>query len=92
MSEKKIAPIHISGTATAVSSEVLPANPRLKYLLIQNRSTTQPLYVMYGAAATVTEGILIPAGGSYESNAEIISSVNFICDLTFTADYVVMYG
>jgi hypothetical protein len=92
MSEKKIAPIHISGTATDVSAEVLPANPRLRYLLIQNRSTTQPLYIMYGAPATVTEGILIEAGGSYESDAEIISSVNVICDSTFSAAYVVMYG
>ena len=60
---------HQSHTVTTTSSQLRPANPRRRYLLIQNNdaSTSADIYVeMDGADATSTTGVKIPPGGSYE--------------------------
>lgn len=59
----------LTNTAKAIattSQQLLAANPNRRYLLIQNKDTAGKVYVnLGGAAATVTNGLLIGPGGSY---------------------------
>ena len=53
--------------AGAASAEALAANALRRYLLIQNRDAANAAYVsLDGAAATVADGVEIPALGSLE--------------------------
>jgi hypothetical protein len=53
-------------TATTTSQQVVGANMRRKYLLVQNKGS-QDVYLKFETAPTGTQGILIPRGGNYES-------------------------
>jgi len=52
-------------TTDGSSQRLLPANPFRTYLLIQNKSGDF-MYVNFGQAATIYNGIRIAAGGNYE--------------------------
>lgn len=58
---------HLDHTVTNTSAQLRAANTARRYLLIQNNDATGTISVrLDGATATMTNGILIPAGGSYE--------------------------
>lgn len=55
-------------TVTNASAQLLEANARRRYLLIQNNDPSGDIFVtLDGTAATTAKGIKIVAGGSYES-------------------------
>ena len=58
--------VNVSSTVTTASGQLLAANANRQYLLIQNKDTNGAIYVAFGAAATVANGVLIPAGGNFE--------------------------
>lgn len=53
-------------TATTTVQQVVPANPRRKYLLIQNKGN-KTIYLKFEVSPSGTQGIEIPPGGNYES-------------------------
>lgn len=54
-------------TVTSASAQLLAAKATRRYLLIQNNDSSGDVFVrLDGAAATLTNGIKIPAGASYE--------------------------
>lgn len=54
-----------TASVTTSSGQVLVANPARKYLLIQNNGSAS-IYIKFDTTIAGTEGIVIPAGGSYE--------------------------
>lgn len=80
-------------TVTNTSAQLVAANASRSYLLIQNKDATGNIYVTFGAAATVANGLLIPPGGSYELNCNILTAqVNAIGDIASNANVVVVTG
>lgn len=58
---------HATHTVTTTSGQLKAANTARRYLLIQNNDDSGDIYVrLDGAAATTTNAVKIPAGGSYE--------------------------
>lgn len=54
-------------TVTSASTVLVAANAARRYLLIQNRHATADVYLnLKGVAATVADGVHIPAGASLE--------------------------
>lgn len=80
---------NISDTVGTTTVEALAKNNKRTYLMVQNKSASNNLYLVFGADATVADGILIPPGVAYEPPYEVISSVNLIADGAGT-DYVVV--
>lgn len=63
-------------TAELASNEILPANPRRAYLIIQNRSAAS-VYVNFGQSASAAY-LEIIAGGSYEPLVAPVNSVHVV--------------
>lgn len=57
---------HSDVTIGATSAQVVAANAGRKYLLVQNDHATQTLWLKFGAAAVVNEGIRVGAGEARE--------------------------
>lgn len=53
-------------TATTTAQQLVAANMRRKYLLVQNKGS-RTIYLKFETAPTGTQGIEIPPGGNYES-------------------------
>ena len=51
---------------TNASAQLLAANAARQYLLIQNKDGAGNLYIAFGKAATVANGVRIIPGGAYE--------------------------
>ena len=80
-------------TVTNSSSSLVAANPTRKFLAIQNKDASGKVYINFCAAATVANGILIPAGGYFEVNSNMLTAQIFaIGDLTSNANVVVVEG
>jgi len=78
---------------TNANTQLLAANPSRSYLLIQNKDTIGNIYINFGAAATVANGVLIGAGGSYELDCNILTSaINAIGDIANNTNIVVVEG
>lgn len=58
---------HTAPAVTTSSNTVLAANANRQYVLLVNDSDTT-IYVKFGSAAVVNEGIRIAAGGSFEAS------------------------
>ena len=56
---------NVNATVTNASAQLLAANANRQYLLIQNNGAGD-IYVNFGAAATLANGIKIAAGGAFE--------------------------
>lgn len=56
-------------TVTNASTTIDAANANRQYLLIQNKDATGIVYLNFGGAATVANGVQINPGGSWESGA-----------------------
>lgn len=80
-------------TVTSASGSLVAANPVRKFLAIQNKDTSGKVYINFGAAATVANGLLIPAGGYFELNANMLTAEIFaIGDIANNANVVVVEG
>ena len=79
---------------TQSSTLMVNLNPRRRYILIQNKSPTEPIYITFGDDdATVELGIILPPNASYESTLELRSAVRGItesndADIVIVSDYV----
>lgn len=80
---------NISDTVGTTSVEALTLNNKRTYLMVQNKSAVNNLYLVFGETATVALGILIPPGVAYEPPYEVISAVHLIADNAAT-DYVIV--
>lgn len=75
------------GTVSTTSVKILDYFTNRSYLLVQNKSETAKLYLSFGKAATVDNGIMIAPGTAYEPPFEVMSEVHIISDEADT-DYV----
>lgn len=80
-------------TVTSASTMIDAANATRKFLLIQNKSTSGTIYLNFGAAATVANGLKIGPGGSFES-AQVcpVNAVYAIGDIGSNPDVVIVEG
>ena len=68
---------HTSVSVTATSSIILPGAATRTWFMLQNTGTI-PVYVALGAAASLANGFLLAAGGSFIGTADL----NWIGDVT----------
>lgn len=80
----------VAVTATSSSAQVLAANGLRVYLIIVNTGSVTA-YVKFGSVQSGTEGIPIPAGGSYEPIQAPANSV-FADTASSTAALVIIEG
>ena len=66
-------------TSTETSAEALTSKPSRVYLIIQNKSLANSIFVNFGNKAD-TNHLEIPAGGSYEPLVAPTGSINIISD------------
>jgi hypothetical protein len=64
-------------TVTNASASLLAQNLARKYLLIQNKDASGDIYINFGAAATVANGLKIAPNGAYELNANMLTAEIF---------------
>lgn len=74
-----------SGTITSagVSQQIVPASPDRNFLLVQNLSTTDSMYVGIGYSPTDTTGICISANGGgvvFEDGAVPVEAIHIFCN------------
>lgn len=67
-------PTHAAVTIGATSTEVRPANENRRYLLLVNDSDAV-LYIKFGAAAVMNQGIRINANGGSLELSEIMGNM-----------------
>lgn len=81
-------------TVTSSSTTIDAANPARRYLLIQNNDATGDIYVrLDGVAATLTTGVKIPAGGSYEVTGYVpTGAITAIGSIASNANVVIVEG
>lgn len=78
---------------TNVSAQLVAVNASRSYLLIQNKDAVGNIYINFGAAATVANGIKIPSNGSFELNCNVLTAViNAIGDIASNNNVVVVTG
>ena len=78
-------------TVTTASSLILAASATRKYLLIQNKDASGNIYINFGAAATVVNGLQIGPLGSYElANNMLTAAINAIGDIASNANIVIV--
>lgn len=84
---------NVAATVTNASASLIAANAARQYLLIQNKDLTGNIYINFGSAATVANGIKIAAGSSYEMNSTQSSGAVFaIGDIASNANIVTVQG
>jgi hypothetical protein len=82
-----------AATVTSASASLLAANASRQYLLIQNRDPAGTIYVNFGAAATVANGIKIAPGGAYESGGIVSTQQLFaIGDIASNTNILTVQG
>lgn len=80
-------------TVTNASTSLVAANANRKYLAIQNKDASGKIYINFGAAATVANGILIKPDSFFELNANMLTAEIFaIGDIASNANIVVVEG
>jgi hypothetical protein len=78
---------------TNASTQLVAVNASRNYLLIQNKDAVGNIYINFGAAATVANGIKIPPSGSFELNCNVLTAViNAIGDIANNTNIVVVTG
>lgn len=84
---------NVQATVTNASAQLVAADAARKYLLIQNNDTTADIYINFGAAATLSNGLKIKAGQSYELNCNILTAaVNAIGSVASNTNIVIVTG
>ena len=93
-----IEPVRVVGTnaqktVSNVSGSLVAFNALRKYLLIQNKDATGDIYINFGGVATMSNGLKISAGGSYELNCNILTAEIFaIGNIASNNNVVVVEG
>jgi len=85
-----------SGTivSAGVSQEIIAASPDRNFLLVQNLSTTDPMYVGIGYSPSDTTGISISANGGgivFEDGAVPVEAIHIFCN-TAGEPFVALQG
>ncbi len=94
--ELKNAPINRSFmnaqvTVTNASAQILAANANRQYLLIQNNDPVGNIFISFGAAATLLNGVKIPPGQAYELNNVCDDQAIFVIgDIASNANCVIV--
>lgn len=82
-----------AATVTNASAQLVAANAARKYLLIQNNDATGTIYIAFGAAATLANGIKLTPGGTYEmSEVQSTQAVFAIGSIASNANIVTVTG
>jgi hypothetical protein len=85
--------INTAKTVTNASAVMVAVKLDRSYLLIQNKDSAGDIYVTFGAAATLANGIKIGPGGSYELNATVTTQdVYAIGSMASNANILVVEG
>lgn len=80
-------------TVTSASASLLAANAARQYLLIQNNDATGTVYLSFGVAATLANGLRIAPGGTYELPSTQTSQQIFaIGDTASNANIITVEG
>ena len=64
-------------TVTNASAQLLAAKTGRKYLLVQNKDDTGTIYLSFGKAATVANGVKVGPGGFFEMDASLTDQAIF---------------
>ena len=85
--------INLQKTVTNASGLLLAANQNRQYLMVQNNDTAGAVYLSFGAAATLSAGVRIGPGGSYElPNVVTTQNVYAIGSITNNPNVVTVEG
>jgi hypothetical protein len=81
-------------TVTNASAQLSADNAARRYLLIQNKDTAGAIYINFGAlAATLANGVKVPAGGSYELQGYCsMDAIQAIGDIGSNANILIVEG
>lgn len=78
-------------TVTNASASLLAANAAREYLLIQNKDASGNIYINFGAAATIANGVLVPPKGTLILDSNMLTAQIFaIGDIASNANIVVV--
>ena len=84
---------NLQKTVTNASAVLLAANPARQYLLIQNKDTAGNLYVSFGKAATVANGVRVIPGGAFELvGTQTTQAIHCIGDIANNANVLTLEG
>lgn len=82
-----------AATVTNASAQLVAANTARKYLLIQNNDATGTVVIGFGGAVTLTTGIKITPGGTYEmSDVQSTQAVFAIGSIASNTNIVTVTG
>ena len=85
--------VNVNATVTTASAQLLAANAARQYLLIQNKDPSGILYITFGAAATVANGLQISPGGAFELAGTVSTQlINAIGSIASNANVVTVEG
>lgn len=84
---------NVAATVTNASALLIAANAIRQYLLIQNRDATGSIYINFGAAATVANGIKIGPGATFELPGTVSTQAIYaIGDIASNANILTVQG
>ena len=80
-------------TVTNASAQLLAGNTARKYLLIQNNDAVGSIFVSFGAAATLANGVKIAPGGAFEmADAQSTQELFAIGSIASNSNIVMVEG
>lgn len=80
-------------TVTNASAVMLAANAARQYLLVQNKDAGGNLFLSFGKAATVANGVRVIPGGAFELiGAQCTQAIHAIGDIANNANIVTVEG
>lgn len=84
---------NVQSTVTNASTQLVAANGARQYLLIQNKDNAGSIYINFGSAATVANGVRVIPGGALELDAIVSTQAIFaISDIASNANVVTVQG
>lgn len=85
--------VNANPTVTTASAQLIAANVNRAYLLIQNKDASGQIYINFGFAATVANGVQISPGGAYELSGNVSTQQIFaIGSIASNANVVTVEG
>lgn len=85
--------VNTQKTVTNTSSQLASAKADRQYLLIQNKDASGSIYVVFGGAANLNDGLRIGPGGFWEWDSTVSTQAIFaIGDVASNANIVLIQG